>query len=155
MGDGRQVGVRPEIVKKILAALEDAKVEIDRATVDALPAGALGGSPQAAALFGDLHHATSKLQASLSAQSQSLIKFGQAIEDAQKAIENADEDSSSYASVIQAAVDGVTRQFHEATGTDNRPTAPVGALAALGLGGLGSTLQQLESQAEFEQGVSK
>lgn len=155
MGDGRQVGVKPEIVKKILAALEDAKVEIDKATIDVLPAGALGGSPQAAALFGDMHHATSKLQASLSAQSQSLIKFGEALKDAQKAIESADEDSSSYASVIQAAVEGVTRQFHEATGKDNRPTAPVAALAALGLGGLGSSLQQLESEAQFEQGINK
>lgn len=154
MGD-QAVGVREHKVKLILRALEDAHLEVDKIQVKQPSGAMLGGNAAGTALLSDMTHATKSLQLWCSYQSKALVKFGQAIEDAMKAIQNADDDSEASARVIQDAVDGVATRFSELTGKDVRPGAPLPTNLPGPFGALGQVVQTIESEAQWNAGVNK
>lgn len=152
---GQTSGLNPEKVKAIIDELRIAHDEVTKITIDKPQGAMLGDNPHGVALLSDIEHATKSLDLWLSYQSKSLIQFGRALEDAMKAIQNADDDSEASARVIQDAVEGVTAKFSELTGKDTRPQAVIPTNLPGPFGALGQVMQTLQSEAEFDTGVNK
>lgn len=155
MGGQQATGVKPDLAKKIIEELRVAHDEVTKMTAEPPAPEMLGGNPAGRDLLSDMNHATKSLNLWCSYQATSLIQFGKAIEDAMKAIQNADDDSAASASIIANAVDGVTAKFAELTGKDTRAGAGLPTNMPGPFGGLASVMQTLESEAQFDSGVSQ
>lgn len=152
---GQTTGLDPAKVKAIIENLRIAHDEVTKITVEQPAAGMLGDNGDGVALLSDMEHATKSLHLWLSYQSKSLIQFGRAVEDAMKAIQDNDEEGAASARVIQDAVEGVTAQFSKLTGSDTRPQAPIPTNLPGPFGALGEVVQTLQSEAQFDEGVTK
>ncbi|MFE7223229.1 hypothetical protein ACFU7D_00455 [Nocardioides sp. NPDC057577] len=150
MAGARSTGVNETLVNTIKDVLTDAKVEIDKVHVDKPGSKALGGSASASTLEALMNLATDRINSAMSETSDALIKFVDGLDDAVRAVKNADEEAeAAFNNKMTAAIDLINQPFFENLVTDDRPNMPGVQLPFFPLSP--EALQEIASRSEFGQ----
>lgn len=150
MAGARSTGVNETLVNTMKDVLTDAKVEIDKVHVDKPGSKALGGSASASTLEGLMNRATDRINSAMSETSDALIKFVDGLDDAVRAVKNADEEAEvAFNTKMTAAIDLINQPFFENLMKDDRPNMPGIQLPFFPLSP--ETLQEIASRSEFGQ----
>lgn len=150
MAGPRSTGVDEALVNKIKQVLIDAKVDVDKIHVEKPGAGTLGGSKTAESLEALMNRATDRITSTLSETSDALIAFVDGLDNAVRAVKNADEDAeAAFRTKLTAAVDLVNKPFFENLGKDDRPDLPGIQMPFFPLPP--EALQEMASRSEFGQ----
>lgn len=151
-GGGRSSGVNYQALKEVQEILGLAKEAIDKPKVTAPRAGLLGMGPEGQELHGLMVAATERITSALSAGSDAIIDFDQAVRDGVRGIESADEQAvESFHKLIKDGLAKVDQPFFENLGGDDRPDMPNVVLPLLPPG----VLQSFASRAELGDGSTE
>ena len=125
MTGSRSTGVDKALVNKIKEVLIDDTVVIDKIHVDKPAPGSLGGSQTADALETLMALATERINSTLSQTSKAMVAFCDGLDDAVRAIENADQDAATEATkLMDEGLDLVKQPFFENLAKDARLNLP-------------------------------
>jgi len=150
MAGPQSTGVDETLVNKIKQVLIDSKVDVDKVHVDKPAAGHLGGSQTADSLAGLVNLATERINSALSETSDALIKFVDGLDNAVRAVKDADEEAEdAFARQMNAAVNLVEKPFFENLAKDDRPDMPGFQMPFFPLSP--DVLQEIASRSEFGQ----
>lgn len=150
MAGARSTGVNETLVNTIKDVLTDAKVEIDKVHVDKPGSKALGGSATASTLEGLMNRATDRINSAMSETSNALIKFVDGLDDAVRAVKDADEEAEeAFSNNMTLAVDMIDQPFFDNLMKDDRPNMPGIQLPFFPLSP--EALQEIASRSEFGQ----
>ncbi|MEU4451325.1 hypothetical protein AB0F44_08340 [Nocardioides sp. NPDC023903] len=150
MAGSKSTGVDEALVNKIKEVLVDAKVDVDKVHVDKPGGGTLGGSSTATNLAKLMNLATDRINSTLSETSDALIDFVDGLDNAVRAVKNADEEAEdAFRNQLTSAVDTISKPFFENLMKDDRPDMPGIQLPFFPLSP--ETLQEIASRSEFGQ----
>ncbi|MER7299617.1 hypothetical protein ABTX24_08185 [Nocardioides sp. NPDC127514] len=150
MAGPQSTGVDETLVNKIKQVLIDSKVDVDKVHVDKPAAGHLGGSQTADSLAGLMNVATERINSTLSETSDALIKFVDGLDNAVRAVKDADEGARADATrLMDDAVGLIRKPFFENLVKDDRPDMPGIQLPFFPLSP--DALQEIASRSEFGQ----
>ena len=150
MAGPQSTGVDETLVNKIKQVLIDSKVDVDKVHVDKPPAGHLGGSQTADSLAGLVNLATERINSTLSETSDALIMFVDGLDNAVRAVKDADEQArANFTRQMDDAVDLFRKPFFENLVKDDRPDMPGIQLPFFPLSP--DVLQEIASRSEFGQ----
>lgn len=150
MAGARSTGVNETLVNTIKDVLTDAKVEIDKIHVDKPGSKALGGGATAATLESLMNRATDRINSAMSETSDALIKFVDGLDDAVRAVKDADEEAAdAFRNKMTTAVDLIDEPFFNNLMKDDRPNMPGFQLPFFPLSP--EALQEIASRSEFGQ----
>lgn len=151
MAGPQSTGVDETQVNKIKQVLIDAKVAVDKVHVDKPSAGQLGGSQSADSLAGLMNVATERINSALSETSDALIKFVDGLDNAVRAVKDADEQAKAdFTRLTNEALGLARKPFFENLVKDDRPDMPSLQLPFVPLPP--ELLQEIASRSEFGQG---
>ncbi|OIJ28548.1 hypothetical protein [Nocardioides luteus] len=138
------------LVNTIKEVLTDAKVEIDKVHVDKPASKALGGGATAATLESLMNRATDRINSAMSQTSNALIKFVDGLDDAVRAVKDADEEAEeAFKKDMMLAVEMIDQPFFDNLTKDDRPNMPGFQLPFFPLSP--EALQEIVSRSEFGQ----
>lgn len=150
MAGARSTGVNETLVNTIKEVLTDAKVEIDKVHVDKPASKALGGGATAATLESLMNRATDRINSAMSQTSNALIKFVDGLDDAVRAVKDADEKAEeAFNKDMTLAVGMIDQPFFDNLTKDDRPNMPGFQLPFIPLSP--EALQEIASRSEFGQ----
>ncbi|WP_406026182.1 hypothetical protein OH802_06405 [Nocardioides sp. NBC_00850] len=125
MAGSHSSGVDEALVNKIKQVLTEAKDDVYKAHVDKPGSGDLGGSATAGALEKLMNLATERINSTLSQTNTALIDFIDGLDNAVRAVKNADEEAeAAFRTQLTSAVDQINRPFFENLGKDGRLNLP-------------------------------
>ncbi|MEU0264630.1 hypothetical protein [Nocardioides sp. NPDC006303] len=125
MTGSRSTGVNKPLVNKIKQVLIDDTVKVDKIHVDKPGAGALGGSQTGEALETLMNLATERINSALSETSKAMVAFVDGLDDAVRAVEDADEEArTAFQNHMTAAVDLISQPFFDNLARDARLNLP-------------------------------
>lgn len=125
MTGSRSTGVNKPLVNRIKQVLIDDTVEIDKIHVDKPSAGALGGSSTGETLENLMNLATERINSTLSETSKAMVAFVDGLDDAVRAVENADEEAKvAFEKEMNTAVDLISQPFFDSLAKDARLNLP-------------------------------
>ncbi|MFE6645942.1 hypothetical protein ACFVJS_05235 [Nocardioides sp. NPDC057772] len=125
MTGSRSTGVNKPLVNKIKQVLIDDTVKVDKIHVDKPGAGTLGGSKTAETLETLMNLATERINSALSETSKAMVAFVDGLDDAVRAVEDADEDArKAFDNQMTTAVDLVSQPFFDNLAKDARLNLP-------------------------------
>ncbi|GGR46630.1 hypothetical protein J2S40_003713 [Nocardioides luteus] len=121
----RSTGVNKPLVNQIKQVLIDDTVELDKVHVDKPRAGSLGGSQTANTLETLMNLATERINSALSETSKAMVSFVDGLDDAVRAVEDADEQARTDAhNLMTAGVDLISQPFFDNLVKDARLNLP-------------------------------
>lgn len=125
MTGSRSTGVDKTWVNRIKEVLIDDTVELDKIHVDKPPSGSLGGSQTGQALERLMNVATERINSTLSETSKAMVAFVDGLDDAVRAIENADSDAAADAEkLMNQGVGVISQPFFDNLAKDARIDLP-------------------------------
>ena len=151
MAGPRSTGVNEALVNKIKQVLMDSKDELYGIHVDKPGQGALGGSATATRLEGLMNRATDRINSTLAETNGALVKFVDALDEAVRAVKDADADAATaFNSKVTSAVDAIHQPFFDNLMKDDRLNLPDAPLPFMPLSS--DTLERIASRSEYGQG---
>lgn len=121
-GSGQSIGVNYEALKELQEILALAKEAIDKPEVTAPRAGLLGMGPEGQELKELMTEATDRITSALSAGSDAIIDFDQAVRDGVRSVEDSDQQAAdAFNGLISQGLRRVDQPFFENLGKDDRP----------------------------------
>lgn len=121
-GGGQSIGVNYEALKELQQILALAKEAIDKPEVIPPRAGLLGMGPEGRELVELMTEATGRINSALSAGSDAIIDFDQAVYDGVRAVEDSDQQAEdAFNGLISQGLSRVDQPFFENLGKDDRP----------------------------------
>ncbi|MGY0539104.1 hypothetical protein ACW14X_16440 [Nocardioides sp. YJ-D4] len=149
MPGSKSTGVDETLVNRIKDVLMEAKDEVYKVHVDKPAAGSLGGSDTADRLEKLMNRATDRINSTLSETNEALVNFVDALDDAVRAIKNADEDSAAAILKLDTGADLIDKPFFENLTKDERLNLPDIPLPFFPIPG--ETLEEIASRSEYGQ----
>ncbi|MEU0312814.1 hypothetical protein [Nocardioides sp. NPDC006273] len=128
----------------------DSKDEVYKIHVDKPAAGKLGGSASAQGLEGLMNVATERINSTLSETNQALVNFVDGLDDAVRAVKNADQDAARDSrNLMDEAESLISKPFFENLVKDDRLNLPDIPLPFFPLSA--EALEQIASRSEYGQ----
>lgn len=146
---GASTGVDEALVNKIKQVLMDSKDDLYKVHVDKPGAGTLGGSATANRLETLMSRATDRINSTLSETNEALVNFVDGLDEAMRAVKNADADAATAFRKMDAAADLISKPFFENLMKDDRLNLPDIPLPFFPISG--ETLEELASRSEYGQ----
>ncbi|MBG6094181.1 hypothetical protein [Nocardioides luteus] len=149
MAGSKSTGVDETLVNRIKDVLMEAKDEVYKVHVDKPAAGSLGGSGTGERLEKLMNRATDRINSTLSETNEALVNFVDALDDAVRAIKDADEDSAAAIRKLDAGAELIDKPFFENLTKDERLNLPDIPFPFFPLSG--ETLEEIASRSEYGQ----
>lgn len=125
MTGSRSTGVNKPLVNRIKQVLIDDTVELDKTHVDKPAAGSLGASRTGQTLEILMSLATERINSTLSETSKAMVAFVDGLDDAVRAIEDADEQAKTdFDNLMTEGVDLISQPFFDNLAKDARLNLP-------------------------------
>lgn len=125
MTGSRSTGVNKPLVNKIKQVLIDDTVKVDKIHVDKPGSGTLGGSKTGEVLETLMNLATERINSALSETSKAMVAFVDGLDDAVRAVEDADEDAKkAFQDQMTTAVGLISQPFFDNLAKDARLNLP-------------------------------
>lgn len=150
MAGPQSTGVDETLVNKIKQILMDTKDEVYKVHVDKPGSGTLGGSATAGDLEGLMNLATDRINSALSETNAALVKFVDGLDNAVRAVKDADEGAErAFHMQMDAAEDLIRKPFFENLTKDGRLNLPEVSLPFFPLST--EALEEIASRSEYGQ----
>ncbi|MGH3999305.1 MAG: hypothetical protein ACRDTJ_17820 [Pseudonocardiaceae bacterium] len=127
----------------------EAKDEIYKVHVDNPAADSLGGSATASRLETLMNRATDRINSTLSETNEALVNFVDGLDDAVRAVKDADADSAAAFRKMDDAADLISKPFFENLMKDDRLDLPDVPMPFFPVSG--ETLEEIASRSEYGQ----
>lgn len=149
MAGPKSTGLNEAVVNRIKDVLMESKDEIYKVHVDKPAANTLGGSATASRLEKLMNLATERINSTLSETNEALVNFVDGLDDAVRAVKNADADAEKAFRKLDTAADLISKPFFENLMKDDRLNLPDIPLPFFPISG--ETLEEIASRAEYGQ----
>lgn len=151
MAGPQSTGVDETLVNRIKQVLMASKDEVYKVHVDKPGASQLGGSASAQKLETLMNLATERINSTLSETNQALVKFVDGLDDAVRAVKDADEEAKdAFHKLMDDAEDLIRKPFFENLVKDKRLNLPEVNLPFFPLSA--EALEEIASRSEYGQG---
>jgi len=151
MAGPQSTGVDETLVNRIKQVLMTSKDEVYKVHVDKPGTSHLGGSASAQKLETLMNLATERINSTLSETNQALVKFVDGLDDAVRAVKDADEEAKvAFHKLMDDAEDLIRKPFFENLVTDKRLNLPEVNLPFFPLSP--EALEEIASRSEYGQG---
>lgn len=150
MAGPQSTGVNETLVSRIKQVLMDSKDEVYKVHVDKPASGNLGGSASAQKLEGLMNVATERINSTLSETNQALVNFVNGIDDAVRAVKDADQDAAKdFRNLMHEAEGLISKPFFENLVKDGRLNLPDVPMPFFPLSN--EALEEIASRSEYGQ----